>query len=150
MKSYSSKNNARHKDNVGVHQYSNSGTASAFLFPFSLLFTSASCRAFYVWACADGGRLGFNFRHIFLMRDPLCFLRQGLSLIWNSSVRLGSLAIKAQKHSHLCLPSSRTESIPSCLPFSHVFLESNSGPHAFATSALLTGPSLQSYICNND
>lgn len=86
----------------------------------------------------------------FLMCDPLCFLRQGLSLIWNSSVRLGSLAIKAQKHSHFCLPSSRTASMPSCLPFSHVFLESNSGPHAFAKSALLTGPSLQSYICNND
>lgn len=151
MKSSSSENNARHKDNVGAHQCSNSGAASAFLFSFFLstfYFWVLSCLLFVSMCRWREARI--QFQTFFLMCDPLCVLRQDLSLIWNSSVRLGCLTIKAQEHSNLCLPSSRIASMPLCPTFSHVFWGPNSGPHAFATNTLLTGLSLQPYICNND
>lgn len=122
MKSSSCQNTARHKDNVGTHQCSYSAAASAFLFSFSLstfyfcVLSCLLCMSMCRWREAR-----IQFQTFFLMCDPLCGSRQGLSLIWNSSVRLGCLAIKAQEHSHLCLPCSRIPSMPSCPTFSHVF-----------------------------
>lgn len=76
-------------------------------------------------------------------QPPSCFWRQGLSLnlkVSNSGTRL---ATESQGSSCLCSPSAAVTSTHHQLRFSPGGWGSNSGPHAWAATTLLTRPLLR-------
>lgn len=72
-----------------------------------------------------------------LKRRQLGLLRQGLSLAWNSPIRLGWLTREPQKSAWLCFPSTETDH-STCRRLLHGLWRSFSAPHACTTTALMT------------
>lgn len=86
-----------------------------------------------------------------LKRKQLWLLRQGLSLVWNSPIRLGWLAREPQKSAWLYFPSTETDRkhmLP-CPALLHGLCGSFSAPHACTTSALMTEITSMSSVCPN-